>query len=323
MAAMVTDPLSDVLQLIQARCTLSGRLVAGAPWARRFANLDAIKLCAAMEGACWYVMAGMSAPARFASGDILVTNGQASLILASDPELLAGAQATEVHANDQGDWQIGHGRDFVMLGGKVEVDARRQPLLLDGLPPLLHLSGHAPEAAPVSWLLAQLAQEMRSDVRVGRAAMLDEMAQLLFVQVLRLHLERPEAPLRGWLRGLGDRRLAPALQCMHQQPSHAWTLSELARASGMSRTSFAVRFRDVMGMPPLGYLLNWRMSLAERYLDEGTPIGTIADRVGYASESAFSNAFKRAKGQAPAHYRADNTGGARSAPNQDAHAGAP
>jgi AraC-like DNA-binding protein len=303
---MTADPLSDVLKLMNARCTLSGRLVAGAPWARRFANLGAIKLCAVVQGECWYAMAGMHAPARFRAGDVIVTNGRSSLVLASDPALIDGAQTTPICPNDQGDWHIGEGSDFVMLGGKVDVDTRRQPLLLDGLPPLLHVAAGAPQAGPIASMLRQLTDEMRSPSRMGSAAMLDGMAQLLFVQVLRLHLENPAADGRGWLRGFADQRLASALLRMHQHPSQAWTLAELARGSGMSRTSFAVRFREVMGVPPLTYLLNWRMNLAEQHLRRGASIGSVADMTGYASESAFSNAFKRMKGRAPGRHRRED-----------------
>jgi hypothetical protein len=99
---MASDLLSDVLGLVHARCGMSGRLVAGGAWARRFANLDAIKLCAAIEGECWYFIEGMEAPARFSVGDVIVTNGKRSLILASDPALTPGAVTTLVNRDEDG-----------------------------------------------------------------------------------------------------------------------------------------------------------------------------------------------------------------------------
>jgi AraC-like DNA-binding protein len=103
----------------------------------------------------------------------------------------------------------------------------------------------------------------------------------------------------SWLRALVDSRLAPALARMHADPARSWSLSELARHAGMSRTSFAVHFRDVLGVPPITYLTNWRMHLAERDLSEGISISEVASSVGYASVSAFSHAYKRATGIAP------------------------
>jgi AraC-like DNA-binding protein len=104
----------------------------------------------------------------------------------------------------------------------------------------------------------------------------------------------------GWLRALGDKRLAPALAGLHADPRRAWNLEDLAQEAGMSRTSFVVHFRQVMGVPPLTYLSNWRMHLAERDLRAGA---SVAEAIGYTSESAFSHAFKRTTGTAPGRYR--------------------
>jgi hypothetical protein len=245
---MSPDPLSDVLELVQARCSLSGRFVAGGPWARRFSNLHAIKFCAAIEGSCWCDIDGMGAPALFEAGDVLVTNGTRSLLLASDPERLATAETTPVERDSEGVYRLGTGRSFVMLGGMVHIDDRRQSLLLDGLPPMLHVKGTTPEAATIGWLLEQLTREMEHTDRPGRTVILADLAQLLFVNTLRTYLAHAPDRDAGWLKGLGDRRLACALSRMHAEPQRPWGLGDLAKAAGMSRTSFAVRFRDVMGI---------------------------------------------------------------------------
>jgi AraC-like DNA-binding protein len=301
---MSSDLLSDVLNLARARCHLSGRLVAGGTWTRRFANLNAIKLCAAVQGACWAFMDVMARPVRFASGDVLVMNGTRSLVLASDPNLIPGALNTPLVQDDAGNYRLGEGEDFVMLSGMVQIDARQQPLLLGGLPPLIHVRATEPDAASLGWLLEQIVAEMRPAPRPGQSIALAGLAQLLFVQTLRVYLaQAPKSDDGGWLRGLADRRLAPALAGMHADPGRAWSLADLAGAAGMSRTSFAVHFRQVMGIPPLTYLTNWRMHLAERDLRTGTSVAAVAEAVGYTSESAFSHAFKRAMGVAPGRYR--------------------
>ncbi len=300
---MSVDLLSDVLDLVRARCHLSGRMVAGGTWARRFTNLNAIKFCAAAKGSCWSFMDGMAEPVRFADGDVLVMNGTRSLVLASEPNLVAGAANTAFDRDDDGNYRLGEGEDFVMVSGMVEIDSRRQPLLLGSLPPVIHVGGTEPDAANLGWLLQQIVREMQPPSRPGQSMVLAELAQLLFVQTLRVYLAQGWQEGGGWLRGLADRRLAPALACMHAEPARAWSLEDLAREAGMSRTSFAVHFRKVLGMPPLTYLTNWRMHLAERDLRAGTSVLEVAAAVGYTSESAFSHAFKRAMGMAPGRYR--------------------
>jgi AraC-like DNA-binding protein len=301
---MSADLLSDVLDLVRARCRLSGRLVAGGTWTRRFANLNAVKLCAAVQGSCWRFMDGMAQPVRFENGDVLVMNGTRALVLASDPNLVPGALNTPLVRDDDGNYRLGEGEDFAMFSGMVQIDARHQPLLLGGLPPLIHVRASEPDAASLGWLLEQIAREMHPPPRPGQSMALAELAQLLFVQTLRIYLaQAPQNNDGGWLRGLADRRLAPALASMHAAPGRAWNLEDLARQAGMSRTSFAVHFRQVMGMPPLAYLTSWRMHLAERDLRAGTSVAEVAEAIGYTSESAFSHAFKRAMGVAPGRYR--------------------
>jgi AraC-like DNA-binding protein len=216
---------------------------------------------------------------------------------------VVAAANTPFARDDAGNYRLGEGEDFVMVSGMVQIDARRQPLLLGGLPPLIHVTGTEPDAANLGWLLQQIVREMQPPARPGQSMVLAELAQLLFVQTLRVYLTQGGQDGGGWLRGLADRRLAPALACMHGDPGRAWSLEDLAREAGMSRTSFAVHFREVLGMPPLTYLTNWRMHLAERDLRAGTSVLEVAAAVGYTSESAFSHAFKRAMGVAPGRYR--------------------
>src|SRR5262249_43526835 len=126
----------------------------------------------------------------------------------------------------------------------------------------------------------------------------------MFVQILRAHLATAGTLTAGWLRALGDRGIAPALRLMHADPGRSWRLDELAKAAAMSRTTFALHFRTVAGVAPLTYLTEWRMHLAERALrEENMPVAALAQSLGYTSESAFSNAFKRVTGKAPKRYR--------------------
>ncbi|MDR6289031.1 MULTISPECIES: AraC family transcriptional regulator [Inquilinus] len=303
---MHTDPLSDVLDLADARCVLTGTLIAGGGWARKFKRSDAIKFLAVVRGTCTLSTEGSSAvPARFETGDVVITNGAPGVILASASEWLANAPSTPLERDADGNLRVGDGSNFMMIGGLLEVDEQRCGILRESLPPLIHVNGQRGEAAKLRWLLTELAEETQRK-RAGSTTAITHLAKLLFVEALRLHIESTKSDKSGWLTALDDRRISIALREIHAQPSHAWKLEELAKLSGMSRTSFAVRFRDVVGIPPLTYVLNWRMRLAERELSETDhSVAHIAWSLGYGSESAFSNAFSRAIGVSPGRFRKD------------------
>jgi len=297
------DPLSDILDLLNARCLLSGGLSAGGPWIRRFAQPNAIKVMAMLEGSCWLLMDGLAAPVRLETGDVMLVNGKHAMTLMSDLDLITQPENTPTLLVVHDVSQVGTTRDTFILGGHVAIDTDRQDLLLDVLPPLIHIGAAADEAGVIRWLLDQLAREVVAD-RPGATTATAHLAQLMFVQAIRAHLQQGGATAQGWLQGLGDERIAPALRLLHGEPSKSWSLGELARAVGMSRTTFAERFRAVMGTTPLAYLTDWRMYLAERDLRRTElPVASVAYSLGYTSESAFSNAFKRVTGVAPRRYR--------------------
>lgn len=303
----MADPLSDVFDLADARCALTGTLIAGGNWGRKFKRSQAIKFLAVVRGACWLTTdANASTRERFEAGDVLITNGAPGIILASDPERLADPSSAPLGRDEDGNLRDGEGSDFMMIGGLLEVDEQRCGFLRESLPPLVHVNGQRDEAAKLRWLLTALAEEMPCR-RAGSATATTHLAKLLFVEALRLHIESGEIERSGWLTALDDRRISIALRAIHADPSHGWNLEKLAKLSGMSRTSFAVRFRDMVGVPPLTYVLNWRMRLAERELSETDhSVADIAWSLGYGSESAFSNAFSRATGCSPGRFRKES-----------------
>ena len=199
--------------------------------------------------------------------------------------------------------KVGDGNDFLAIGGHVALDPDRGDVLADVLPPLIHVDGSSPEASTIRWLLDQLVKEVAAN-RPGAALASKQLAQLLFIQIIRFYLAASNPLTTGWLRALNDERLAPALRHMHREPGRAWQLGELAKQVGMSRTSFALRFKANAGVAPLTYLQNLRMRLAEKELREGAmSVSELAESLGYASDSAFSNAFKRRTGMAPKQYQ--------------------
>jgi len=300
---MNVDPLSDVLQFVRARCILSGTLVAGGAWATRLAQVDAIKFCAVTEGRCWMALSGDSGVTPLEAGDMIVTNGQRRLTLASSRELMRGAGCSSSRHEESGVVRLGMGEDFRLLGGHVAVAASGQRALRACLPPLIHVQGSTSGASALRWPLEQLRVEV-AEQRPGAAIVIGDLAKLLFVQALRAYLAKPDPETVGWLRALADPPLALVLGMMHGDPARHWTLTDLAKAAAMSRTAFSVRFKSVVGTPPMAYLMNWRMHLADRALSEGTgTVGVVAASLGYSSESAFNTAFRRVMGVPPGSRR--------------------
>lgn len=304
---MPSDPFSQILKLARAETLVTGGFTAGGPWAIRFPVPKTIKFFAVVKGQCWVTLDG-EAPLRFATGDVGLLSAPRAFVLGSEPDVPPVDAMTLFSAAGRTTAQLGDGGDFAHIGGHVLLDRSSGRLLADVLPPWIHVQADMPEAGTFRWLLDRLVDERQSNLPGAELASA-QLAQLLFIQVLRSHLAGTQREGRGWLRALGDPRIAPALRLMHDDPARVWRLEDLAAACAMSRTTFAERFRAVAGMAPLAYLTAWRMRLAEHALrdDAGASVASIASAVGYASESAFSNAFKRETGKSPRSYRNDNT----------------
>ncbi|MGY2290922.1 AraC family transcriptional regulator [Pseudomonas sp. SDO528_S397] len=297
------DPFSDILKFTQAQSLVTGGFTAGGPWAIRFPAPQTIKFFAVLKGQCVVSIDGEAEPLHFEAGDVGLLTAQRAFVLASAPGVAPVEAMSLFSVAGKSTAQLGDGADFAHLGGHVLLDPASGRLLADVLPPWIHVSARSPQAAALRWLLDQLAQEQAHPLPGGQLASA-QLAQLLFIQIVRAHLNTASALPASWLRALSEPRIAPALRLMHGDPARTWHLEELARACAMSRTSFAVHFKAVAGVAPLAYLTEWRMHLAERSLREGrTPVAVIARSLGYASDSAFSTAFKRARGEAPKVYR--------------------
>jgi len=302
---MSADPLCDALALADARALFSGGFTAAGAWAIKLRGPNKLKVNALVRGSCLLVREDGGEPVRLSEGDVVVSDGARPYVLCSEPGLPAlGSGEVPVDPGSRmarlGDAE---GEDVICLAGHVDLSRDHGGLLRSALPELIHVRGEAAEAPALRWLIEQLLDEMTSG-RVGAEFAADHLAQLMFVQVLRICLAEADGLPAGWLRALADEQLAPALRLMHGEPDRPWRLEELARAAAMSRTGFALRFRQVVGVPPLTYLLSWRMGLAARTLrQDGAPVAALARSVGYTSESSFSNAFKRVMGVSPRGYR--------------------
>lgn len=300
---MSSDPFSDILKFTSAESLVTGGFTAGGAWAIRFPAPDKIKFFAVVKGRYWVRIDGGTEPVHFATGDVGLLAAKRSFVLASNLDVVPVDAMSVFSGTGRTAAQLGDGADFAHIGGHVLLDPASGRLLADVLPPWIHVPAASPQAAAFRWLLDQLVEESRAE-QPGTQLASAQLAQLLFIQILRAHLKTSAPMPAGWLRALGDPRIAPALRLMHGDPARAWHLDELAKACAMSRTTFAFHFRTIAGVAPLNYLTAWRMRLAERTLrEENTSIAAIAQSLGYASESAFSTAFKRVTGSSPKAYR--------------------
>jgi AraC-like DNA-binding protein len=281
---------------------MSGGFTAGGAWSLRFPAPEQIIFAAIAKGGCWFRVDGQKTAVRGQEGDVALVSGSKGYVVASD---LAAppVDALRVFAENGTPAKVGDGSDCVVLAGAVSLHPSNMALVTGVLPALVMVPGSSNGAPALRWIVEQILREQSTPLP-GSDVASAQLAQLLFTQILRVHLASGATLPAGWLRAACDGRLAPALRRMHAAPQDAWTLAELAKAAGMSRTNFAVHFKSVAGVAPLTYLAEWRMRLAEWTLRrEDTPVSEIAASLGYASESAFSNAFKRVTGTRPSDYR--------------------
>lgn len=198
----------------------------------------------------------------------------------------------------------GGGATTRLLCGYLACDARLARLLVAGLPPLLRVNVRGSNAGV--WLEASVRYalaEARSP-RPGGAGVLAKLAEVLFIEVLRLYIHEQSAGRTGWLAGLGDRIVGLSLNALHRKPAHPWSLEELARSAGTSRSVLAERFQLLVGSSPMQYLTQWRMMLAANMLCASrAPLARIAHEVGYQTDTAFIRAFRREYGVPPATWR--------------------
>ena len=185
--------------------------------------------------------------------------------------------------------------------GFLGCDSRPYNPLLTALPRVIVIKDHA-SGALGAYFRAALAESKGS--RMGGADLLGRISELMFVDVVRRHLESLPSDRVNWLAGLRDQYVGRALMALHGDPARDWTLEALAHEAALSRSAFAERFTEYVGHPPMQYLTNWRMQLATNYLRKGTEsVAAIANRVGYESEAAFSRAFKKVVGAPPSEWR--------------------
>lgn len=295
------DPLSDVLSLLKLQSYVSSGFDAAGDWSIGFSAHDGIKFYAVMSGRCWLCVEGL-APLLVGPGDCFLLPRGRPFRIASDPALApVDAYSVLRPVRDGGVNVCNGGGEFFSVGGHFALAGEQAGVLLGMLPTIIHVRDEA-DRAVMRWCMDRMRRELR-EPQPGGFLVAQQLATMMLVQALRLHLAEGPGGGVGWLFALADRQMAAAIGAMHADPAHRWTLQELAALAGMSRTSFAVKFKETVGAAPMDYLARWRMLRAgDRLAHSRDPISVIALSLGYESESAFSTAFKRIMGSSPRRY---------------------
>ena len=296
------DPLSDVLSLLKPRNTMVRGFDLAAPWSIRFPAHAGVKCYAIVSGQGWLAMQGIADPVSVEAGDCLLLPRGRPFRLASDLNLPpVDGHAFAATGVDGAVATLNGGGDCFGVGGWFDFAGPHAGVLLSVLPPIVHIRKDADRAA-LRWSLDRMMQELR-EPQPGGLLVAQHLAQLVLIQALRIHLAEGLSGGVGWLFALSDPQMSAAIDAMHQDPARRWTLQALAKRAGMSRSSFAQRFKQTVGSSPIDYLTRWRMLLAgDRLENSNDPVSAIALSLGYESESAFSNAFKRVMASTPRKY---------------------
>ena len=296
------DPLSDVLSLLKPASYAFRGLDAGGNWSIAFGSVEGIKCYALYSGACWIHLESVGAPVRLEAGDfVMLPTGHAFQLYSTAKAAPLDAE-TFFSSFPAGEIAVlNGGGDCAGVGGYFDFDGLHADRLLAMLPPIIHIRAEASKSA-LRLSIERLMREMR-EPQPGSSLIAGHLAQAMLVEALRLHLAERSGDRTGWLFALADPQMYAAISAMHGEPGRRWTLQELAGVAGMSRSSFAVRFKTAVGEPPMDYLTRWRMMVAaERLAKGGQSISRVAPEVGYESESAFGAAFKRVIGRSPRQF---------------------
>jgi AraC-like DNA-binding protein len=304
------DVLSEIVKLLRTKGQLYGRLEFAGRWGFEFPGGKGICLMVT-RGSCFLGVDRQAPLVPLVGGDFVLLAAPESYSLQSHPATplrpIVELISPEAFRQSQ---LIAYGENDAtstsLIAGCFTFATPESEWLSRHLPPILHVSGfgaHSPQwfQSTLQIIEAEIVQGLP-----GSAAVVDRLAEVLFVQAVRTRMLSPspeESP--SWLRALADPQMAEALRRMHTEPGHPWTVTELARAASMSRSAFASRFRELVGTTPLDLLTQWRMVRAAGMIRNGRhlKLAALASIVGYESESAFSKVFRRVIGVSPAQYR--------------------
>jgi AraC-like DNA-binding protein len=327
---MATDALSDVLRAVRLAGAVYFDVAATAPWVAEQPTREMvlpkilpgagllISYHVVTEGRCFAGIIGAE-PIVVEAGEVVVFTKGDPHVMSSSPGMRAApvtAEAFDAAAANPLPFSVNYGGggppSVRLVCGFLACKAQPFNLLLDNLPAVIKAGN--PREGDSNWLgeFIRVAISESRNRRAGGEGVLAKLSELMFIEVVRRHLESLPPVQTGWLAGLHDPFIGKALSLIHRSPARNWTIEELAKDVGLSRSVLAERFADLVGLPPMHYLAKWRMQIASELLSGGsTNIATVAAETGYGSEAAFSRAFKKMVGVRPSAWRRGLGPGAR------------
>jgi AraC-like DNA-binding protein len=294
---MTIDPLAEIVTLLQPAARFSKQVECAGRWRIHREGTGEPFYCAILEGRC-RVKFGEDRPFILNAGDFVLVPAMRDLVNESI-DAPADLPATIPTRLDDGRFRGGRlegPADLRMQIGHCSFGAPDAALLVSLLPDVVIVRDQ-----PRLATLMQLVGDETRARRPARDIVLERLLEVLLIEALRSGMEATDAPSLS--RGLADDRLASALHALHARPAHPWTVADLATEAAMSRSAFFARFSRIVGLPPMEYLVAWRMALAKQLLrSRELAMDQVAERVGYGSASTFSVAFARYTGMPPARY---------------------
>ncbi|EEF60640.1 AraC family transcriptional regulator [Pedosphaera parvula] len=302
------DVLADIMSLLRTSTHLYGKLDLSAPFGFKFPGEKGICIIV-LRGSC-FLGVDKESLVPLVGGDFVLLPAPKFYSLRSSPKLPLRpveqiTSEKEFHRTRLISFDGGEGPPTTLVAGCFTFSSPESELLVKHLPPIIHLQASGNRATPwfhstLQFIAAEAAQNLP-----GGTAIVDRLAEVLFVLAMRTRTDSFSSANPSWLRALTDPQIGEALRQMHAEPGRPWTVSDLARTVSMSRSSFADRFRELVGETPLGHLTQWRMVRAANMMCSNRPMkmAAIASAVGYESESSFGKVFRRVMGISPGKYR--------------------
>jgi AraC-like DNA-binding protein len=301
------DVLGDILETLRFRGSIFFRSDLAAPWGMSLSETGIPRFHIVLSGECFLGSGDHDALKAEAADIIMLPNGTSHWI-ADKPsrELVPSARAGE--ACELGNPLFQHGETTNrLMCGMVSFDQGASHPILDALPEMMHFSRLEP-AGPI-WSVVKLIEAEMHENQNRFSRITDRLTEVLFLQLLK-HYVHDNEEATGFLAALRDRRVYHALTLIHQEPEYNWTLNTLGERVGMSRATLVRRFQEVIGVPPMAYIADWRIMKAHSLIKHSaTPFEQIADATGFASARTLSRAFQRQFGCTPTELRRATVGG--------------
>jgi AraC-like DNA-binding protein len=294
-----SDPLAAVIELLRPRTVLSKVVSGSGSWSVRYEAYEDPSFGLVLDGSCFLDADGVGA-IELGEGDFVLLPATPGFTMASDlglePELVEPTHAEVRHGTQAGP------PTMRMLGGYFRFDRVNAELLVRFLPSNVLIRRGEAGSARIRRIVELIVEET-TEPRPGGDLIRERLVEVLLIEALRFRPARTEKSRQGLLAGLADPALSAALRRFHEEVAHRWTVAGFARLAGMSRAVFAERFTRKVGMPPMQYVLEWRVAIAKDLLRrERVPLAEVAEKIGYRSASAFSTAFTRQVGVPPSAF---------------------